>query len=299
MKRPPIAATFLIILFTSCAPAVQQTLSLPPDLPAPNYQFVYEPEPQENPIEVVIALIAPQYELALSCTPSSETFTSLIDEYARSIERDFEATLIAKGYTLLGPFASIDEMTFGQKEQALLALRPSINVTVTCNDGQGTVYSQIVNQDTGRTVSTPGVGRGESFLIQDVTVVEITGQVTVKSDISLAMDETLSLEMVWQKAVPVQDQQRPYSYYGVSEVDKILDRRGRSLTTTLLAGAQYAELERRNYSLPNADERPGVIASILEDMYKSQLSQFSAFFDPREMEIVAGEAQRARELKRF
>ena len=299
MTTKPVVAAFMlffVLLLSSCVPSARQApFELPPDLPTPTYQFLFEPEPQENPIEATIALINPQYGTTLDCAAPSENFNTVVENYSRSLERDFEATLIAKGYTLTGPFTSIEDMTFGQKERAMLALQPMVNLTVSCDDAQGRVYSSEKNRDTGRTVSTPGQGRGERFVVQDRTVIEVPGQMIVKSDLSLEMTEPLSQEKVWQKAVPVEDQQSAYDYYAIRETDKYLDTQGRSLTTTLIAGAQYQELETRTNALPNADKRPGVLASILEQMYQTQLSQFSAFFDPREIEIVVGDAERARE----
>lgn len=287
---------FFILSLSSCVPAAKQApFKLPPDLPTPTYQFSFEPEAQENPIEATIALISPQYGTTLDCAAPSENFSAVVEDYSRSLERDFEATLIAKGYTLTGPFASTEDMTFGEKERAMLALQPIVNIAVSCDDAQGRVYSSEKNRDTGRTVSTPGQGRGERFLIQDRTVIEVPGQMIVKSDLSLEMTEPLSQEKVWQKAVPVEDQQAAYDYYAIREVDKYLDTQGRSLTTTLIAGAQYQELETRTNALPNADKRPGALAAVLEQMYQAQLSQFSAFFDPREIEIIVSDAERARE----
>lgn len=94
---------------------------------APKYNpnFDYTPPQRENPRSagITIALINPVF--------TGEDPNKLVPPYSTFIENmadDFEEMLIAKGFSLRGPFASRDEMVYGDKKNSDIALEINISL---------------------------------------------------------------------------------------------------------------------------------------------------------------------------
>jgi hypothetical protein len=286
-----------LLMLSACLPAAQpEPIADPPTLAPLSYQFSYEPTPEQNPLDVAVALINPQFEPVLECEPTNEAFASTVQDYVSSMTRDFEATMVAKQYGVAGPYASIEDMTFGQKENAILGMRPVISVVVRCADdtSQGEVFSRAPRTATGRSEMFQGEPRE---VYATTTTLKVPGTVTVQARVTIEMYEMLSGEKVFQRNIELPPVQESYVYYPLL-IDRelaIVTRRPRSF----FSDTNYVDLDQQ-LGINNAtDGRTRAVAKALEAMYGQQLSQFSAYFDPREIEIVVGDAERARERARF
>ena len=109
---------FTILFFVlGCAPTIP-----PPALYAPQFlapSFSAEAENAELASTITIALISPSYARQFS--------GDLGEHFQQSLAKDIERLLIEKGYKLLGPFQSLNEMTFPQKKQSDLTLSTIID----------------------------------------------------------------------------------------------------------------------------------------------------------------------------
>jgi hypothetical protein len=283
----------MIALLNGCFPSTTRAKpekKVPTPARTAQYEFNYEPTPQENPIEATLALISPIYAARdVNCEPQNEAMNLILDDYAKKLGLDVEETLLAKNYTLIGPFANIDEMVFGDKEKAALALQPTITLTVNCNaDASSEEFFDVqYGQFTGETQEY----QGSSYRVyQNYVVYKYSGTATVSASIVLPMVEPLSQEKIWQKSIDLPSATAPYSYFLYIGANK-LDIRQRESPDPVVSEFSSA---------PEAyDERPAVMADLLESFYVSQLETFSQYFDPNEIAIAVEEALRAKELKRF
>lgn len=297
MRNILIGIGSLIFVLSACLPAAApEPIPEPPRLEPLSYQFSYQPEQEDNPLDVAVSLISPQVNSTLECEPENNDFATTVQDYVNSMARDFEATLIAKQYGVTGPYASIEEMTFGEKENAILAMRPVITLTVRCADdtSSGEVFSRTPRENTGRQEVFQGVPRD---IYATITTVNMPGTITVQAGITIEMYEPLSEEKVFQRNIEIEPTQESYRFY-----PRIIDRELAIVTQrpgSIFSRVNFVELDRQLGLDDASDGRTRAMASALEAMYPQQLSQFSAYFDPREIEIIVGDAERARERARF
>lgn len=78
-------------------------------------------ERQAGTAGITIALVKPTY--ATDLRTDVPQFAS-VELFRQSLAKETESILIAKGFNLLGPFADLDDMTFPQRKQSDLILRP-------------------------------------------------------------------------------------------------------------------------------------------------------------------------------
>jgi hypothetical protein len=287
----------MIALLNGCFPSTTRAKpekKVPTPARTAQYELNYEPTPQENPIEATLALISPIYAARdVNCEPQNEAMNLILDDYAKKLGLDVEETLLAKNYTLIGPFANIDEMVFGDKEKAALALQPTITLTVNCNADAASaeLFDFQFGQFTGETQEYQG---GNYRVYQNYSVEKYVGNAMVSASIVLPMVEPLSQEKIWQKSIDLPSATAPYSYFLYSGVNKLETRQVSD------SGEPLDPVISEFVSAPETyDERPAVIADLLESFYVNQLETFSQYFDPNEIAIAVEEALRAKELKRF
>lgn len=63
--------------------------------------------------------------------PIFDTGKAVIEQMLNATQADIERIIIARGFTTAGAYPTIDEMTYGQKQQASLILRPLFTVNLT------------------------------------------------------------------------------------------------------------------------------------------------------------------------
>jgi hypothetical protein len=108
-----------------------------------------------------------------------------VDEMLTAAKVDIEKVLVARGFNTLGPFDSIDEMTYSQKERSSLILTPLFEVKMDFIGGD-----------------VRGVGLG---------TVSQTGTVSMTGRVSLAFREPMTQEKVWLKHFSLEQLSAPYT----------------------------------------------------------------------------------------
>jgi hypothetical protein len=117
--------------------------------------------------------------------------------FGGNLNADFQELLNARGYTVRGPFAMIDEMTFPDKKGSDLALQPTLELTFDPVAG-----SAKLRDSTSLLGSTLGSAKSYTAEVD----YNVAGRVT------LAITEPLSGERMWFKSVPVQGTQIHLKY---------------------------------------------------------------------------------------
>ena len=139
-----------LVLLLSCGPSKVATSE-----PRYNPVFDYTPQERANPRSagITIALINPVF--------ADDDPSHLVPPYSTFIENmadDFEEMLIAKGFSLRGPFATRDEMVYGDKTQTDIALEINISLK---EDGnlqlqEKTNWGKVLNKSAGSLYTVAG-----------------------------------------------------------------------------------------------------------------------------------------------
>lgn len=142
MKKLFLSTIVLILLSCGGAKKVQQA----PQKYDPRFDFT--PQERANPrsADITIALINPVF----SNTDSSR-YAPPYSTFIENMADDFEEMLIAKGFTIRGPFASRDEMVYGDKKDSDIALEISVSLkdegAIEIRQGSKTNWGAIINPD--------------------------------------------------------------------------------------------------------------------------------------------------------
>jgi hypothetical protein len=120
MKK--ILFIFSLVILTSCGSTSNVATK---ETPRYNPNFDYTPPERANPrsANITVALINPVF--------ADEDPGKMVAPYSTFIENmgdDFEEMLIAKGFSLRGPFKSRDEMVYGDKKNSDIALEIRISL---------------------------------------------------------------------------------------------------------------------------------------------------------------------------
>lgn len=113
---------FSLVVLTSCGSTSSVAKK---EVARYNPNFDYTPPERANPrsADITVALINPVF--------ADEDPNKLVAPYSTFIENmanDFEEMLIAKGFSLRGPFKTRDEMVYGDKKNSDIALEISISL---------------------------------------------------------------------------------------------------------------------------------------------------------------------------
>jgi hypothetical protein len=181
----------------------------PDEVPSRSYRFLFVPEKEVDSIDVTIGLISPVFDLKVDGgsedhrTPEMMTaFSTIGDTYKKAIEGDFNATLIAKGFGVTGPYISADQMTYGEKRTTNLVLLSKIVLNVHFEDREMREFSKIGDgKETDQRV-------GNHRLYMTDVFYEIPGSLATSGFVELTLFEPLSWQKIWTKKIEVAFEQR-------------------------------------------------------------------------------------------
>lgn len=173
---------WLVLGCASTAPKKEKAAVAPP-----SFDFTPPSQAEVASAGVVLALVSPSYaeeEAVFDFYP----FT----DFSRNMEGDFEELLIARGFTVTGPFEAYDEMTFPDKNGCDLVLNPSLDISVNFSN---TTSEQVI------------------MLFGD-NQFKLKGQVSVRGRIKLQMYESLSGEKMWTKSINIAEATQAVNWKG-------------------------------------------------------------------------------------
>jgi hypothetical protein len=300
-------STFVLIAIlglVGCAIGQQSSnpLIYPETLPALGYTFDYAPVQETTLVRASIALIDPTYSNSTSAgisftilddsvklaATNDEEIKKICADYLNSIKSDFNETLIAKGFTLLGPFSNFGEMTYGEKEKSNLALLANVNLKFQFIDTTGQNNVEIFSQ---RTKSGTREVNGKIVLCKSIQIIgKFSGSLIADGFIELVLVEPLTGEKMWIKQIKIPFEKEPYYYYIQQEGMQNIDIIGNPVGDMVITNTEL---------LKENDFRPRALAKALEKIYISQLDLFSKYFDPKEISFVIKDAEKVRKLKRY
>jgi len=144
---------------------------------APIYQHTPTERAEVNSTGLTIALISPQYG------DKKMNKTAPYSNFSKNMGDDFEELLIAKGFTIRGPYASRDEMVYSDKEDTDIALIVDIDM-------------EIENESL-----TTREKAGIPFLKTDYVSYQVSGTFHQEGDITLTAVSPFKGEKLWKKQI--------------------------------------------------------------------------------------------------
>jgi len=290
--RFALVVVLLLLPLFACMTAGPQPSPEPtiPQAPPLTYSFSYEPTKEANPAKVAIALGRMLIQPENKC-PSNRV-ADLLSEMPSALQSAFQATLIAKGYTLSGPFDSREKMTYAEKEKAMLLLLPELRVRCSCADSG----SEKLWEGNVRTTRTENVGEKTRQYREQDNITVHRGTLQVAFSLDLVLYEPITGEKLWLKSVTPSTVNESYQYY-----ERITDYTiwEGTLGDALLGGGFVKPYDKEVNVITNSDTRPNAAAAALEKLFASSMQEFSKYFDPREIAQVVEDANKVRKLKRY
>jgi hypothetical protein len=127
-RTPPSPPPTPKFVFTppSSVPATRSNMAIAIIKPLPSGSFLIE---DTNPQGVSMG------------NPGTTRVRMYVDEMLKAAQTDIDKILIAKGFTTVGVYPAIDEMTFSEKERSTLILLPRIEVDWELARSQGSLFS--------------------------------------------------------------------------------------------------------------------------------------------------------------
>ncbi|MGI8521262.1 MAG: HpaA family protein [Actinomycetota bacterium] len=158
-------------------------------------EFRWEPPGKEPSQHFTVALVLANFskESKFGAYRGKDYFKLFTGNLATDLNR----ALLAKGFTVAGPFASLEEMTYPDKKAAPIVLSPEVVV--------------VLDESYSENRTTPSFGGKR---------VSRKGTVTVTAFVKLLVVEPMSNQTIWLKRVEVPESSLPV------EVDLLMDSEG-------------------------------------------------------------------------
>jgi len=258
-----------ILTLFGCLPP--QAPTEPPKLVVPNFTFT-PPTSAASKKGMTVAIIKPLAKGTMFSFDAINNYGNVtqakvhINNMLQAIKVDLEKALVTKGYHTLGPFDSIDEMTFSQKESANLILEPVFDVSL--DQVGGSIY------------------QGLSYATQK-------GNLSMHGSVSLVMLEPLTREKVWIKRFDLETYTTPYqtnvleprqeTYQGANGQTKI------DLNNIIFNGIKPK----------TEDTQASATVTILNHFYQMAMNKMWDHLDPREIDGLKADADKLKKRKQF
>ena len=169
------AFLLILVFLSSCFTQKQATI-----VTKETFTFDYSPKMTATPgsAGMVLAFMKPYY--ALDFTASSG---ELFQNFQSSLGNDIEEQIIAKGFSMKGPFQSYDELVFDDKKSTDMVIQIEISPKYTAAEGYWSSHLAF----TGRAYTT----------------YSYSGKVSIVGKINLSGIEPLTNEKIWAKSVSI------------------------------------------------------------------------------------------------
>ena len=226
-------------------------------------QFDYTPPETAPPgsADVTFAVVGARFE-------NPATSFGVFGDFAGSMASDFDEMVIARGYTVRGPFRSHDEMTYPEKSGSDLVLTATVDFTPDTSGlvireagGLGTVLAVLGSSNSSSSASTVSVG----------------GQMVINTRVTLVVSESVTNERMWAKSVSLDP----------LRVDIVAER---SYARDQITLARLLANEAKFYT---------DLGRALEGQYADVMRSTWGYLDPAEMRIVKRQSLEVRERKVF
>ena len=179
----------------------------------------------------------------------------------KSIKDDLPELLIAKGFSVRGPFDSLDLIPYSDKKAIDLWLVPVMGLSVTLKDKKSEVES----------------------IWAAPPVYNLSGNAEVSGKINLELREVVTRELMWSKNVPFTN-----TFHYSLRVSGVGRQRQK------VEGGTWIDVTPFDYALIMND-----VAKEVEKQYPELMATISKLIDPEEMRIIKKQAQELKSKKGY
>ncbi len=280
-----LAATVGFIL--ACAEPPQRAISYPA-FPVShwgdNYFYNYEPPKKVSPasVKATIIVVNPFYK---------DAENSLIDPiyaqvgkgFSKSMGVDLDKVIIAKGMTSVGPYPTLDDVTYPDKKNADLTLAPRVFLTTDTKYGEwrNATYSDLTPPYHGPQASNELVVKERDF------------EMKIGGWVAYEMREPLSGEKMWVKKLELEEN----SVRGIEIYQAV------PVYETRYGGQYnnepYQALVRYDMGKILYNGRGDAIADALKKYYPSIMGKAWTYLDTQEILDLKAKTREIREMKRY
>lgn len=185
----PSRLTTLAFLITLLAATGCATTSATPTASRIPPTFNYTPPTTEpsGSADVTFAVVGADFE-------DEATDFGAFADFADGLANDFNEMLLARGFTVRGPYRTHDEMTYPEKEGSDLILTATISFTP---DTSGVSKNEAadLNMLLGALGTNPRDGSGS------IANFNLSGAVTINTRVTLVVAESITKERMWVKSI--------------------------------------------------------------------------------------------------
>lgn len=186
MNKSIILPCLALGFISSCISS--KTTTIPADEPAVVINYDYTPPTQSNEkVDISFILLNPSYGKKFQ-GERQPMFTKFIN----NMGADFEEMLVAKGYSIRGPYDTYDEIVYADKNETDLLLESSIDFTYEW--GSEAIKKQ----------QYPG-----GKYVAPFTKLQIDGNLHLGGKVNLIIKEAITQEKLWVKSIPLVDKAVP------------------------------------------------------------------------------------------
>jgi len=243
-----LMSLLLIITVSGCATA-------PPPKPAYVPTFDYKPLSNAAPgsAEVSFAIVNASYS-------ENQQWAAVwpFSVMAKNMGLDFQEILAARGFSVHGPYATYDEMTFPDKKASDLVLQPVLEIRL---DFPSTRYK-------------------ENISLLGTNTYSLLGDIAVSGRVTFSLMESISKERMWFKSV---DLGSPVLISWV----------GKTQYQTAPQGVVQVPLGDPGLQADLAK----ALGKPMEDFYSRAMQAAWSYLDPEEMRLVKKQAEEVRSKK--
>ena len=268
----------------ACAPPPTIPPSPTPTSPLPtshwgdNYFYNYEPPNKRPPVSLkaTIIVVNPFYK---------DTESSLIDPiyaqvgkgFSKSMGVDLDKVIIAKGMTSVGPYLTLDDVTYPDKKNADITLAPRVFLTTE------TKYDEWRNL----------IYRDNKNPTGEITVKERKFEMKIGGWIAYEMREPLSGEKMWVKKLEMEE--KVVQGIEIYEALPIYETR----YTGQYNDIPYQYLARYDQGKMIYNGRVDAIADALKEHYPIIMEKAWTYLDTEEILNLKEKTKEIRQLKRY
>jgi hypothetical protein len=180
MKQVIIIRTLIAMVFIAIALASATQKKIPDAPVATSFDYTPATPAAPNSANMKLVLVHPQY-----ATQFAQSSNPIYQQFADNMQNDFNEILLAKGFTLRGPYNTYDDILFNDKKESDLTFEANLDVTMD--------WSMCPIQNEVKNV----YGEGH------VTYYYYNGVVSMNCHVTLLAAEPLTHEKLWTKSIAV------------------------------------------------------------------------------------------------
>jgi hypothetical protein len=254
MKKKSILLLTALGVISSCLTSKTTTNPAAEKAVVINYDYA-PPTKSTDKVDISFILLNPTY---------AKTFEGerqpMFTKFINNMGADFEEMLVAKGYSIRGPYDTYDEIVYADKNETDLLLESSIDFTYEWSSEALKKYRY----------------RGGNYTAP-FTRLQINGDLHLGGKVNLVIKEAITQEKLWVKSIPLIDKAIPV------------------LTSTYKGGTTKEALAMvlQDVGYKNA------VYKALDDYYQKALKTAWNHLEPKELEALKKQVRDLRKKKGY